>query len=532
MTLQPLAQPKPKGFAKWIIVLTVISATMLELIDTTIVNVALTQISGNLGATIEDASWVVTAYAIANVIVIPMTGFLASYFGRKNYYFTSILIFTFSSYMCGNASGLWELVAWRFIQGIGGGALLSTSQAILFDTFEISERPTASAIFGMGVIIGPTVGPTLGGYIVDNYHWSLIFDINVPVGITAAFLVINFIAKQANEYNINRKAIKIDYIGILLLVVWVGSLQYILEKGQSEDWFAAKHIIVLTVAAVLAFVFFLWWELTTDSPAINLKVLKNRTLAITTFLTFIMGMGIYCSMFVYPVWMQRVMGYTPTLTGESLFPGAIVSAILMPIVGKQLQRGVPAKYLITVGFMMFAIFCFWMSTASPEAGVAFFFTPLLLRGVGAASLSVPLTNQAVSGLTPMEMPQGIAINNMLRQLGGSFGIAFMNTYVASKYALHRTQLLNYTTSDSPIAVDRVNQMAGSMASRGMDPAQAHHTALTMLDGLVTKQAYILTYLDAFRFVGLFFLCVLPVMFFVKKRSVSAAAAKEAAEHAH
>ncbi|AWO00774.1 MFS transporter [Chitinophaga alhagiae] len=524
--------PKPKGFAKWIIVATVISATMLELIDTTIVNVALSQISGNLGATIEDASWVITAYAIANVIVIPMTGFLASYFGRKNYYLASILIFTFSSYMCGNAGGLWELVAWRFLQGVGGGALLSTSQSILFDTFEISERPIASAIFGMGVIIGPTIGPTLGGVIVDNYHWSLIFDINVPVGIIAAFLVFSYIDKLPNEYNINRKAIKIDYVGILLLIIWVGSLQYILEKGQSEDWFAAQHIVVLAIAAVLAFILFIWWELRTEAPAVNLHVLKNRTLAITTLLTFIMGMGIYCSMFVYPVWMQRIMGFTPTLTGESLFPGAIMAAVMMPLVGKAIQRGVPPKYLITAGFLTFAIFCFWMSGASPEAGVLFFFTPLLLRGVGSAMLSVPLTNQAVSGLSPREMPQGIAINNMLRQLGGSFGIAFMNTYVARQYALHRTQLLNYVTADSPQAIDRINQTAGALTARGINPLQAHQAGLSMLDGLVTKQAYVLTYLDAFRIVGIFFVCVLPLMLFVKKRNLSAAAMKEAAEHAH
>lgn len=523
---------KPKGFAKWIIVATVISATMLELIDTTIVNVALSQISGNLGATIEDASWVITAYAIANVIVIPMTGFLASYFGRKNYYFTSILIFTFSSYMCGVSGSLWELVAWRFLQGIGGGALLSTSQSILFDAFEISERPIASAIFGMGVIIGPTIGPTLGGVIVDNFHWSLIFDINVPVGIVAAFLVFSFIDKQPNEYNINRKAIRIDYIGILLLIIWVGSLQYILEKGQSEDWFAAPHIVVLTIAAVVAFILFIWWELTTDAPAVNLKVLKNRTLAITTLLTFIMGLGIYCSMFVYPVWMQRVMGYTPTLTGESLFPGAIMAAVMMPMVGKMIQRGVPPKYLITGGFLIFAIFCFWMSTASPDAGVMFFFIPLLLRGVGSAMLSVPLTNQAVSGLTPIEMPQGIAINNMLRQLGGSFGIAFMNTYVARQYALHRTQLLTYVTSDNPVAMERLQQSANALAAKGVNAVQAQQGGLTMLDGLVTKHAYVLTYLDAFRFVGLFFVCVLPLMLFVKKRNLSASAIKEAAEHAH
>lgn len=523
---------KPKGFKKWIIVATVISATMLELIDTTIVNVALSQISGNLGATIEDASWIVTAYAIANVIVIPMTGFLASYFGRKNYYFFSIIIFTVSSFMCGNAHSLWELVAYRFIQGIGGGALLSTSQSILFDTFEVSERPTASAIFGMGVIIGPTIGPTLGGYIVENFHWSLIFDINVPVGIIAAFLVFNYIDKQPHEYNIDRKAIKIDYIGILTLMTWVGSLQYILEKGQSEDWFQAKHIVVLTIVTIVSFITFLWWELTTDHPAIHLKVLKNRTLAITTVLTFVMGMGIYCSMFVYPVWMQRVMGYTAVLTGESLLPGALLAAVAMPIVGKQIQRGVPPKYLITAGFMMFAIFCFWMSSASSEAGVAFFFWPLMLRGLGSATLSVPLTNQAVSGLKPHEMPHGIAINNMLRQLGGAFGIAYMNTYVANNFALHRDQLRTYVNADNPTAMERVNQYANALMAKGVNAIDAMKAAWGMLNNTVEKHAYILTYLDAFRIVGIFFVCILPIMFFVKKKSVSAAAMKEAAEHAH
>lgn len=521
-----------KGFTKYIIVATVISATMLELIDTTIVNVALSQISGNLGATIEDASWIVTAYAIANVIVIPMTGFLASYFGRKNYYLASILIFTFASFMCGNAHSLWELVAWRFLQGIGGGALLSTSQSILFDTYEPSERPIAAAVFGMGVIIGPTIGPTLGGIIVDNFHWSLIFDINVPIGIIAAFLVYTYIDKQPNEYNINRKAIRIDYLGILFLIAWVGSLQYILERGQTEDWFAATHIVVLTIIAVVSLVGFVWWELTTDHPAVNLSVLKNRTLAITTVLTFIMGLGIYCSMFVYPVWMQRVMSYTPTLTGESLFPGAITAAFMMPIVGKAIQRGVPPKYLITSGFVIFAFFCFWMSSASSDAGTSFFFMPLLLRGVGASLLSVPLTNQAVSGLIPQEMPQGIAINNMLRQLGGSFGIAFMNTYVARQYQEHRIQLLHYVNGDNTIATQRLQQYSQGLASKGLTLEQAQRAGLNVMEGLVNKHAYVLTYLDAFRIVGLFFLCVLPLMFFVKKRSVSASAMKEAAEHAH
>ncbi|MEH0157728.1 DHA2 family efflux MFS transporter permease subunit [Limibacter armeniacum] len=510
-----------KGLTKWIIVITTISATILELIDTTIVNVALSQISGNLGATIEDTSWVVTAYAIANVIVIPLTGFLGSYFGRKNYYFASILLFTLSSFLCGNSTSLEELVFFRFIQGIGGGALLSTSQSILFDAFDIKDRPIAAAIFGMGVIIGPTVGPTLGGYIVDNFHWSLIFDINVPIGLIAAFLVFTFIEKKPEEHNIDRKKIHIDTLGIVLLSIWVGALQYILERGQAEDWFEAKHIIVLTVVTVIAFVWFIWHELHTEHPAINLRVLQNGTLAVTTIFTFIMGFGIYCSMYVYPVWMQQFMGYTPTLTGVSLFPGALLSAVLMPFVGKSLQRGVAPKYLIMIGFSMFAVFCFWMSGASPEAGFAFFFMPLMLRGVAMSSLSVPLSNQAVSGLSSEKMPQGIAINNMMRQLGGAFGIAMMNTYLARTFAANRGHLISYVTPDSPDVLDRLNAFISGFVAKGMSLADAQHAAYGMLEKMVDKQAYLLTYLESFRLVGAFFVCILPLLLFVKPVKVTA-----------
>src|SRR5690349_12743913 len=240
-----------KGFARAIIVLTTISAAIMELIDTSIVNVALAQISGNLGATIEDTSWVITAYAIANVIIIPLTGFFARLFGRKNYYLYSIILFTFASYMCGNAGSLMSLVIWRFIQGIGGGALLSTSQAILFDAFEPEKRPMAAGMFGMGIVLGPTIGPTLGGLIVDNYSWPLIFDINIPFGIVASLLTIRFVPDDTAEDLSARKHVFIDYLGILFLAVGIGSLQYVLERGEAEDWFDDSSIIVLSITAAV-----------------------------------------------------------------------------------------------------------------------------------------------------------------------------------------------------------------------------------------------------------------------------------------
>ncbi|BDC98790.1 DHA2 family efflux MFS transporter permease subunit [Persicobacter psychrovividus] len=509
-----------KGFVKWIIVATTVIAAVLELIDTTIVNVALTNISGNLGATIEDTSWVVTGYAIANVIIIPLTGFLANYFGRKNYYFYSILLFTISSYFCGASNSLEMLVFFRILQGIGGGALLSTSQSILFDAFELEERPIASAIFSMGLIVGPTIGPTLGGFIVDNYHWSLIFDINIPLGILAAAMVFLYIDKKPEEYHIDRSKIHIDRLGIIFLALWVGSLQYILERGQSEDWFNSKLILGLAILCVLTLGLFIWQELRTDKPAVDIRILKDPNLAMTTFIALILGFGLYSSMYVYPVWMQRLLGYTATETGMSLIPGALFSAFCMPIVGKLMQKGAYPKYLLFVGFGVYAIFSFWMSLASPMAGMVFFVMPLLIRGIGLGFSIVPITNQAIAGLKPEEIPQGVAINNMIRQLGGAFGIALMNTYIVRKVAGVRGHLISFITPDNPAFVEKKNLIMHGLIAKGVNVHQASATAMRMIEGLVDKQAYTITYVSSFQVIGVFFVCILPICLIMKKTKVN------------
>ena len=323
-----------KGFARTIIVITTISAAIMELIDTSIVNVALAPISGNLGATIEDASWIITAYAIANVIIIPLTGFFARLFGRKRYYIASIILFTIASYMCGQSSSLLMLVIWRFIQGIGGGALLSTSQGILFDAFEPEKRPMASGMFGMGIVLGPTIGPILGGIIVDNYAWPLIFDINIPFGIVATLLALQFVPDDTEEQLANRKYVLIDYIGISFLAIGVGSLQYVLEKGHSEDWFEDRGILLLAIVAAFTLVAFVYRQLTGEHPLINLKVMRNRNMIASNLLTFVTGFGLFGSIFIFPVLVQRVLGYTPTDAGFGLLPSALVAIFIMPIIGK------------------------------------------------------------------------------------------------------------------------------------------------------------------------------------------------------
>ena len=263
-----------KGFAKIIVVVTTISAAIMELLDTSIVNVALFDMAGSLGVNVEDVAWVITSYAIANVIVIPLTGFLAEYFGRKNYYIASMILFTFASYMCGSAGSLWTLVFWRFIQGIGGGALLSTSQAILFDAFEPKDRAIASGLFGMGVVMGPTLGPTLGGWVMEHLDWPWIFYINLPFGLIATLLAYNFIDKKEGEGQ-NKSNIEIDYTGIALLAIGISSLQFVLERGEAEDWFSSENVRILSVTAFIGLVGFVWRELVIPAPAVRLSILKN-----------------------------------------------------------------------------------------------------------------------------------------------------------------------------------------------------------------------------------------------------------------
>lgn len=505
----------------------------MELIDTSIVNVGLTDIAGNLGATIEDVAWVVTAYGIANVIVIPMTSFLQKYFGRKNYYIASIILFTLASYGCGIATDLWTLVAFRFLQGVGGGALLSTSQGIMFDAFPPQQRAVASALFGLGIVLGPTFGPTLGGYIIDNYHWSWMFYINIPVGILATVLSINFIDKKEDEFNINRKQISIDWTGIFLLAVGIGALQYVLERGETDDWFDDEIIRYLTATAALSLPLFVWWELkATKSPVLDLRVLKNRNLAIGTILLFVVGYGLFTSVLLYPLMVQRVLGYTATETGQLLIPGGAIAAICFPLVGRLLAKGVSAQYIVMAGFAVFATFCFVMSTYNAETTQNYFVQALLIRGVGLAFVNVPLINSSVSTLTPPELPTGIAFNNMMRQLGGAFGVAITNTYVTQRTALHRSDLVSNLQAENPLLTERLSGLTQSLTAKGINALDATTAAYRNLDLIVQKQALLISYLDTFRLAGLFFVVTFPLLFLMQNKKMDAATAKAAAEAAH
>ncbi|MEO5674402.1 MAG: DHA2 family efflux MFS transporter permease subunit, partial [Chitinophagales bacterium] len=426
-----------QGFRKWIITLTVILASLLELIDTTVVNVALPNIMGNLGATLEDVGWVVTAYAVANVIILPISGWLSLKFGRRNYFLFSIILFTVASFFCGNANNIWELIAFRFIQGIGGGGLLSTAQAILIETWPKEQLGMATALFGLGVVMGPTLGPTLGGYITDHFSWPWIFYINIPLGIIAVLMTLEFIRGLKDKSMANQG---IDWLGIILLSVSVGSLQTVLERGESEDWFNTTYISVLAFVALAGLVGFAWRELTFDHPVVDLRILKNRAFSIGIFTTFILGFGLFGSVFIFPVFVQNLLGFTAQQTGEMLIPGGLSTIVMMPMVGILLRKGFPAQIMATLGFVLFFVFTEMLRQSNLESGWGDFALPLIVRGLGLSLLFVPLTTLALSGLTGKDIAQGTGLNNMMRQLGGSFGIAMITTILHLRQGYHRNIL--------------------------------------------------------------------------------------------
>ena len=511
------------GFTKWIIVVTVVLCVLLELIDTSIVNVALTQMMGNLSATQQEVTWIVAAYGIANVIVIPMTGFLAEQFGRKNYFFFSVVLFTLASMACGQSTNLWELVAFRFIQGISGGALMATSQAILIDTFPPKQLPLGQALFGMGVIIGPTIGPTLGGYIVEHYSWPWIFYVNVPVGILAAIFTLLFIRDPERIKNaIPRPISEIDWAGIFLLILGVGSLQLVLEQGETEDWFESAYINSFALLAAIGLIGFIVRELTAKAPIVDLRVLgKSRNLAVGSVLSFVLGFGMFASVFILPIFTQRILGFTAEQTGYMLLPGALASGFMMPVIGKMLQAGVPQKVMIPTGFLIFFGFTFWMAQViSPTAGEDDFFWPLMVRGLGMGLIFLPITTMSLAGLKGKDAGQAAGLTGMIRQLGGSFGVAIVGTYLERSIAQNRISPLAHISLYDNATVQRIQAFTQNFMSHGFTFEQAQKQAYYALEGILMKQVSIITYSQVFSMIGLFFVVCLPLVLFIKRANTA------------
>lgn len=504
------------GARRAIITITAILCTLLEIVDTTVVNVALNHMRGNLGATVTEIAWVITAYAIGNVIIIPMTSWLSVQFGRRNYFAASIILFTVCSFLCGNATSITELVAFRLVQGIGGGALLATSQTIITETYPLSQRSLAQGIYGLGVIVGPTLGPPLGGYIVYHYSWPYIFYINIPLGIAATLLTLQYIRNP--NYGQKRSGRgDVDYLGILLLAGAIGCLQFVLERGQDDDWFADAAITICTVVSFFCFFFFIWREMVFREPIVNLRVLKNGNLRIGTLLTFILGFGLYGSTFIIPLYTQGTLGWTPEQAGLLMIPSALATAVMMPIIGQVLQKGVKQQYLVSAGMFAFFLFCFVsyqiLTNDTPQSA---FFWILIVRGIGMGMLFVPITSLSLSTLHGPEIAQGVAFTGMMRQLGGSFGVALISTFMARRDQLHRMDLVSKLNVNDPMVQQRVQGLQHSLIAHGVPANIALQKAWNSLDGLVMKQAGILSYMDVFLYLGLLFLACIPFILMVRE----------------
>ena len=502
------------GSRRVIITITAIVCALLEIVDTTIVNVSLNDMKGNLGATTSEIGWVVTAYAIGNVIIIPMTSWLSAQFGRRNYFAASIILFTICSFLCGNASTITELTVFRFLQGVGGGALLVTSQTIITESYPPEKRGMAQAIYGLGVIIGPTLGPPLGGYITQNIGWEWIFYINIPLGVIAALLTLQFV--RSPKYSEKSQMHEVDWLGIALLAVFVGSLQYVLEKGQEDDWFNSSTILILSVTSLLGGFFFIWRESTYSNPVVNLHALRNGNLRIGTILSFIMGFGLYGSTFIIPLYTQSILGWTATQAGLLFVPAALTTAFMMPIIGRLLQTGIKQQYFVAIGMLLFFFFCMWgYKILTIDTGSQNFFWMLILRGGALGLLFIPITALSLGTLKGKEIGDGAAFTGMMRQLGGSFGVAVIITFMSRKNMIHRSDLVAKLDVNNPAVQNKLAAMQQGMVSKGTDVFTAKLDALKLMDGSVTRQAAVLSYMDVFLYVGAMFLICIPFVIMAK-----------------
>ena len=504
------------GARRVIITVTVVIASLLELIDTTVVNVSLPVIRGNFGATLAEISWVIAGYALANAVVVPITGWLSSVFGRRNYFVGSIALFTVSSFLCGHASGITELIVFRFIQGVGGGALLATSQAVLVETYPDEQLGFANAMFGVGAVVGPTVGPVLGGYITDTYSWPWIFYVNVPVGILAAILSTIYIRNPPAEHTRHRA---LDWPGLFFLILGVGSLQLFLERGHEEDWFDSGLIRALAPLAVAGLVLFVWWELRARHPVVDLRIFKNRSTALGCLFLFILGTGLYGVLFLYPQFVQLLLGYSAFQSGLSLMPGGLSAFLIMPVIGIGLRKGLSVRLAAAAGFAIFFVSAYMLSQTTLASGGVFFgdfFWPQVWRGVGVALLFVPLTTIALSGLRGAQIAQGSGLTNMMRQLGGSLGLALASTFVDHAAAVHRSRLVEQLTPYGRATGQTLQALAQRFSARGSAPQVAQEKAVAALNGIVTSHSLQLSITDAFFYAAVFFVCCIPLLIFIPK----------------
>ena len=504
---------------KWIIVLSITFGALMASIDTSIVNVALPHIRGSVGATVEEITWVATAYIIATVVVMPLTGFLGSLFGQKRLYLTSLVLFVVSSMLCGVARSLPTLVAFRALQGLSAGVLLPSQQAILRQAFPPKEQGLAMSMYAMVVSVGPAIGPTLGGWITDNYSWPWIFYVNVPVGIVGTIMSWRFLREPpdvvaANRARANAQKKNFDAVGIVLLCICVPTLQYVLEEGQRDDWFDSRVITACSAVSAVSFVAFVIRELTATSPVVNLRLFRQGTFTSATVIAAVVFAMLTASMFLLPLFMQEFLGFDATQAGIALMPRALAMTVLMPIVGRIYHR-VPPALFVAAGAALYVLGSYEQSHLTLQRSAHDIVVPLFLTGVGYAGLMVPLVTLALESMERTVLADAAGLNSFVRQIGASAGLAVFATLLSSYRKEAYASLAAHVTPLRPEVVQQLATSTRSFVDRGMAPAAAQHAAVMVISNRASLQANVLAFEKVFLLQAVAFVAVLPLAFFLR-----------------
>jgi MFS transporter, DHA2 family, multidrug resistance protein len=496
----------------WIVAVAVMLSTFMEVLDTTVVNVSLPHIAGSLSATTDEATWTLTSYLVSNAIILPITGWLANYFGRKRLLLMSVTGFTAASFLCGLAPTLPLLIVFRIIQGACGGGLQPLSQAVLLESFPPKDRGKAMGFWGLGIVVAPMLGPVLGGWLTDSYSWRWVFYINVPIGIAALVMTRLFVFDPPY---IRRASQRIDYWGIGMLAVGIGALQVVLDKGQEKDWFGTHWITALMLLAIVALTAFVLYELWAREPVVNLRIFKNRNYSTGTFMMAILGVGLYGSVVLIPLVLQTLLGYPAVQAGIAMVPRGLGSFIAMPVVGIIMTRA-DARKLLLLGVVVCAYTLIELSHLNLNAGYWDFFWPQLIMGLSLGFLFVPLTTVTMDPIPKESMGNATSLFNLVRNLGGSIGISSVETMQFRAAQNHIAVLGAHVNALNLQARAMLNQMQGGFVAGGSDPVTANHRAYSAIWGMVVQQATMMSYNDTFRILGLLFVLLIPLVFVLKK----------------